>query len=121
MTVLRRKVRRKVRAKPRARRAVAPIQKRRRIGGVPEGYTRRSSGLLVPAEATKLVEPSKLQKGLRDAHRAIGDLLAELAKSIGGDYAVTEIELAASFNADGKFLGLGVGGAATVTVRLGPP
>ncbi len=35
-------------------------------------------------------------------------------------FTIKEIELSASLNAEGKFLGFGVGGAATVTVRIGP-
>lgn len=35
-------------------------------------------------------------------------------------YAISEIGLTASFNADGKFLGFGVGGAASITIKITP-
>jgi len=120
MTVVRKKVRRKVRARPRAKPATAARSKAKRIEQVPSGYTKTMTGLVVPTNVAKVVDPSKLRKGLRDAHRAIADLLEELAGSLGDGFAVREIELTASFSADGKFLGFGVGGAATVTVRMGP-
>jgi hypothetical protein len=36
------------------------------------------------------------------------------------EYSISEMELSASFNAEGKFLGIGVGGAKSITIRVKP-
>ncbi|MDX1527409.1 MAG: hypothetical protein R3337_02205 [Gammaproteobacteria bacterium] len=65
------------------------------------------------------VPPAKIRSGLSKAQDEIKKLMEALSELTEG-YTVSEIELAASFNADGKFLGIGVGGATTIKVRFRP-
>jgi hypothetical protein len=85
----------------------------------PDGFVRTSSGLLVrlPGE---VVPANKIKKGLSDARRQLEDTISDFIRSFGNDYEIAEIELMASFSADGKFLGIGPGGAASITLRIRP-
>ena len=107
------------RKKPaRARKKKAAKKTKRR----PLGYLQSAGGLLVPAaisEEVTPVPPAKIRSGLSKARTEIKKLMEELSELTEG-YTVAEIELAASFNADGKFLGIGVGGATTIKVRFRP-
>ncbi|HSS66276.1 MAG TPA: hypothetical protein VLS27_17740 [Gammaproteobacteria bacterium] len=89
---------------------------------VPLGYLHSAGGLLIPAkmsEEVTPVPPAKIRSGLTKARDEIKKLMEALSELTEG-YTVSEIELAASFNADGKFLGIGVGGATTIRVRFRP-
>jgi hypothetical protein len=88
---------------------------------------RAASGVvLVPTpRATRSGEPgvvpaSKLQKGISKAREQISGVLQELLEATRDGYEVTEIELSASFSADGKFLGFGVGGEMSITFKVRP-
>ena len=59
-------------------------------------------------------------KGLTKAKDEIDGLIQEIIDTSTADYEIHELEFAASFSADGKFLGIGVGGAATITLRIRP-
>jgi hypothetical protein len=94
----------------------------RRGRKVPLGYLQSAGGLLIPAkmsEEVTPVPPEKIRSGLSKARDEIKKLMEALSELTEG-YTVSEIELAASFNADGKFLGIGVGGATTIKVRFRP-
>ena len=94
----------------------------RRVKHVPLGYLQSAGGLLIPAkmsEEVTPVPPAKIRSGLSKARTEIKKLMEALSELTEG-YTVSEIELAASFNADGKFLGIGVGGATTIKVRFRP-
>ncbi len=89
---------------------------------LPLGYLQSAGGLLIPAKVTEEVTPvppAKIRSGLSKARNEIKKLMEALSELTEG-YTVAEIELAASFNADGKFLGIGVGGATTIKVRFRP-
>lgn len=108
-----------------ARKKPARAKKRpaaRRGKAVPLGYLQSAGGLLIPAkmsEEVMPVPPAKIRSGLSKARDEIKKLMEALSELTEG-YTVSEIELAASFNADGKFLGIGVGGATTIKVRFRP-
>ncbi len=107
------------RKKPVTRKRRAPLRKGEKA---PLGYLQSTGGLLIPAkvgEEVTPVPPSKIRSGLSKAQDEIKKLMEALSELTEG-YAVSEIELAASFNADGKFLGIGVGGATTIKVRFRP-
>ena len=98
------------------------IPSARKGKAVPFGYLEGSGGLLIPAKLSEKVTPvapAKIRSGLSKARTEIQKLMEELGELTEG-YTVSEIELAASFNADGKFLGIGVGGATTIKVRFRP-
>ncbi|MBV2100961.1 MAG: hypothetical protein KUF78_18885 [Candidatus Thiodiazotropha sp. (ex Lucina aurantia)] len=87
----------------------------------PPGYTSKDGEtILTPTRLEKPISPSKLQAGFRKAKKEIDKMLNELTDSLTDNYVISEIELTASFSADGSFLGFGVGGAATITIRIKP-
>lgn len=91
----------------------------RKILKRPAGYkVLPGTGLLAPIDS--VVEPSKMHRGITKARDEINSLIQELIDTTTTDYEIHEIEFAASFSADGKFLGVGVGGAATITFRIRP-
>jgi hypothetical protein len=79
---------------------------------VPEPVARKTADGVVPA--------SKLQSGIAKAREQISGVLQELLEATRDGYEVTEIELSASFNADGKFLGFGVGGEMSICFKVRP-
>jgi hypothetical protein len=85
------------------------------------GYVPTSAGVLVPARyAEKPVPSNKLVRGLTAARSQIEKAIGELASIMTEDYRIDEIEFSVSFDADGRFLGFGVGGAASITVKIKP-
>lgn len=102
-----------------SRRRKTPARRSKRV---PLGYLQSAGGLLIPAKVSEQVTPvppEKIRSGLSKARTEIKKLMEALSELTEG-YTVSEIELAASFNADGKFLGIGVGGATTIKVRFRP-
>jgi hypothetical protein len=89
----------------------------------PSGYTRNKGGkVLVPKDADvvdTVIEPSKLVAGIKKAKREVQNVADELADFVDG-YVVSEVSLTVSFNAEGKFLGVGVGGATSLELKLTP-
>ncbi len=80
------------------------------------GYTRIGK-LYVPHDVANVVPASKLRKGFAKAGDEINITLDDITSKI---YGITEIELSASFNANGKFMGFGVGGAASIKIKFAP-
>ena len=72
------------------------------------------SGLYVPVPA------SKMRKGIKKAQDEIRGMIREIAALMTDDFAITEIELTAGFNADGKFMGFGIGGDASIKIKIAP-
>ena len=95
---------------------------KRPLPKVPVGYSNSTSGILIPSGASNrdVVPPSKLRAGIKAAQAEIRKSLDDIISIMTQDFEIYEIELTASFNADGKFLGFGVGGAATITIRIRP-
>ena len=79
-------------------------------GGSPPGSAPRQRP--VPA--------SKVHAGLQKASEQIRAMVADLASLLTEQYRITQIVLTLSFSAEGKFLGFGAGGAASVTVTIAP-
>ena len=114
------KIPRKKAAKKKAKKKVA--KKKAKKKPLPPGYSKRTSGLVVPSDVESIdtvVEPSRLVNGLRSAKREVGNLIDELDDFAEG-YDVSEVSLEVSFSADGKFLGVGVGGATSIGLKLTP-
>jgi len=44
----------------------------------------------------------------------------EIVDTATNDYIISEIELTASFNAEGKFMGFGVGGEVSIVIKIKP-
>ena len=88
---------------------------------IPPDHSMTEGGIIVPNSALlKPVPASKLSEGLTKAKGEIQRIISEFASILTDEYAITEIEMQISFNADGKFLGFGIGGAASVTVKISP-
>jgi len=89
----------------------------------PPGYIRStSSDLFVPSSSQKysITPASKLRDGIKKAQSEIKQSLQEIVSLMTMDFSVSEIEFSVSFSADGKFLGFGVGGAASIKVKIKP-
>lgn len=90
------------------------------IARVPSGFRLTGqSGLLMPT-SFQPVEAGKLKKGISEAKRQLDDMLHEVLSTFSGSFGVKQVKLVASFSADGKFLGFGVGGAASIEITIGP-
>jgi len=83
------------------------------------GYITTRGGILVPNQLSEPVSTAKIRSGISKAKDEIRRLIDDLSELTDG-FEVSEIELAASFSAEGKFLGIGVGGATTIAIRFGP-
>lgn len=94
--------------------------KKKKIAGKPAGYSHSRGGILIPEKDSTPIPVSKLKKGFSSAKKEIQSIVEAIIMTMADDYVISEIELAASFSADGKFLGIGVGGAATITIRISP-
>ena len=99
--------------------ALSPSRKKK-VSRKPLGYSSTEGGLLVPIEATIPVPASKLKTGFKKARKEIDSIIEEIVETMTNDYVISEIELSASFSADGKFMGFGVGGAATIKFKIRP-
>ena len=118
-----RKVTSKKYAKKKTARRLGSKRKAKKKKRMPAGYRRRGSGpLIVPDNLDNIdtvVEPSKLVAGIKSAKVEVQKIADELIDSIDG-YDVVEIAFSVSFSADGKFLGVGVGGATSIEIKLTP-
>ena len=94
--------------------------KKKKITKKPAGYSESTGGILIPEKGSTPIPVSKLKKGFASAQKEIHSIVEDIITNMADDYVISEIELAASFSADGKFLGIGVGGAATITIRISP-
>ena len=93
----------------------------------PPGYSRPPGKKVLVATSRNqspvpenVVPANKLQAGIRTAQESISEVLQQLVEAARENYEITEIELSASFSADGKFLGFGVGGEMSITFRVKP-
>jgi hypothetical protein len=108
----------KVRAK--AKKVSVAKKKERMAGGEYDTYKYvNHGGILVQKSDLNPVPVAKLNKGLERAKRDIKKLLSVLTVSFQ-DYSITQIQFSISFDAEGKFLGIGVGGSTSVTVTAEP-
>jgi hypothetical protein len=101
------------------KKAVA-AEKKKVVKKLPAGYRETDSGLAVPSNLAQPVSANKLRKGFDKAKDEINSLIKEIASTMVESYSISEIELTASFSADGKFMGFGVGGAASVKIKIKP-
>ena len=123
-TVAKKKVAKRIPAKRKvAKRKVAKKKTKKKVSKrAPSGYRRNPAGnLLVPASDAidTVVETSKLKTGLKKAQKEVQELLDDWT-DMSDDYEVSEVTLSVSFSADGKFLGVGVGGATSIEIKLKP-
>ena len=103
------------------KKAKRKAKKKSAKSSIPAGYQKTSAGLLAPTGSSTgtPVKPAKIESGLSKARGEIDSLIVSLGDLTDG-YSVKEIELAVSFSADGKFLGVGVGGATSIKMRFAP-
>ena len=86
---------------------------------IPSGYTITPGGMAIPSDAAEPVKPSRIRKGIEHASAEIAGMIHELDRAVAG-VEIAEIELTVSFDAQGKFVGIGVGGATSIAVRFKP-
>ena len=68
----------------------------------------------------KPVDASSLRKGLEKARRDVKSMINETANIMTAQYNIRGLELSVSFNAEGKFMGFGVGDAASIKIKIAP-
>jgi hypothetical protein len=66
------------------------------------------------------VKASAISNGMKEAQKQIKSLVKEFADTLFQQYKITEIELTLAFSAKGAFLGIGVGGEASIKVKISP-
>lgn len=95
------------------------------IAGTGEGYKlkgriyQRDDIKKKPAvTSTKPIPTIKIIEGLGSAQEEISKLVEQIVETFDGNANVSEISLTLGFNAKGAFLGIGVGGAASVSVKI---
>ena len=86
------------------------------------GFIQGSTRLFLPTSVAKpvVVPSNKLREGLEAAQGQIKKTLQGFASVFTQDFEVAEISLTLSFNAEGKFLGFGAGGAMSVAIKIVP-
>lgn len=62
----------------------------------------------------------KLKEGIASANRALAELMEEFGSGILGSYDIADLEVPVSFDADGRFIGFGKGGAVTFSLTITP-
>lgn len=92
-------------------------------GRPPAGFKRRSSSnLFVPTthEESVVVNTTKIEQGITEAQFHIRRAVHSMQETLGDDIELTEVQLELSFSADGKFLGIGIGGATSIRITVKP-
>jgi hypothetical protein len=87
---------------------------------IPSGYTKTGGDIFIRTVDFKPVRPGKLQKGFEKAQKEIKKILNGIQKNMGKDYSVSEIQMSVSFDASGKFLGIGIGGSTQIMIKVVP-
>jgi hypothetical protein len=95
----------------------------RKKGGRVPGYKRRGSGLYVPTsgdfvDGEGVVKPSRMEKGIAEAKQRMKGMIYDFADSLDDGFEIAQAEFSASFSADGKFMGFGVGGATSIKLTI---
>jgi len=118
-TIVKKKAARKAAVKKKATGAIKVSKKEPRVYKI-QTFAENEDGLFVPYHLYRPVPAGKLMEGFEKAKSQIKRMTKEIVSTMKQDYIISEIELSASFNADGKFMGFGVGGAATIKIKISP-
>jgi len=71
-------------------------------------------------EQGKTVSAAALKRGFERARNEIVGMCDEISALMAGRYNIGKVELTVSFNANGEFIGFGVGGAASIKITIIP-
>ena len=72
------------------------------------------------AAAPSCVNAQQLKAGIGQANKALAEVIEQFGHTLRGDYDIGAIEVTVSFGEDGRFLGFGAGGAASMKLSLTP-
>ena len=86
---------------------------------LPPNYIIRD-GLAVPQTFMTPVPADKISKGLDKAKGRIKMMINSLSDTLTKEYEVESIQFSVSFDAEGKVMGIGVGGSTSVSVTVKP-
>lgn len=106
----------------------------RREGGMRGGYgqkppapNREGFASFTPAAKSQQEAPAaqpvavgKLKDGIKQANKALAEVIEQFGEGIQGDYDISQLEAQVSFGADGRFLGFGQGGAVSFSLTITP-
>lgn len=70
--------------------------------------------------AAPLVSAQQLKAGIGQANRALAEVVEQFGHTLRGDYDIGALEVTVSFDAEGRFLGFGAGGATSMKLSLTP-
>ncbi len=71
-------------------------------------------------EQGKTVSAAALKKGFERARNEIVGMCDEISALTTGRYNIGQVELTVSFNANGEFIGFGIGGATSIKITIIP-
>ena len=80
----------------------------------------RSEAPAARAPVAKAVSVQQLKAGIGQANKALAEVVEQFGTTLRGDYDIGAIEVSVSFDADGRFMGFGSGGAASMKLSLTP-
>jgi len=83
-------------------------------------FSLNERGIAVPTFAAHPVPVSKLEASLDKAQQEVLKLVGRFSKIASAEYEIKEIEVSLGFDADGKFLGVGIGSAASIKMKIVP-
>lgn len=78
----------------------------------PQAAPRPAANVPVPAAA--------LKAGIAQANKALGGVIEQFGSTIRGDYDISQVEVAVSFDSEGRFVGFGSGAAVSFTLTVTP-
>lgn len=120
----------KAAAKPAARAAARPAarvaSKPASLSSSDSEFSQGKNGFFLPKNMVAVaptpvpVPSNKLIAGITKAREDMQETLHAISEAFIGDFDVAEIEISASFDVKGAFLGFGVGGAASIKIKLKP-
>lgn len=109
-----------------AKASLKPAAKKAPIKKTFPGFRASHSGnVIIPTSfdgtfGEDVVKTSRLQAGIRKAKDDIASVIREVFEIATAEYYIESIDISLSFSADGKFMGVGVGGATSVRISVKP-
>jgi len=86
----------------------------------PRGQSAAPAPRPMAAPVSRPVPVARLKEGVAQANRALAEVIEQFGSTLSGDYDISALEVMVSFSEDGRFLGFGQGGAATMTLSVTP-
>ena len=99
----------------------AKTTKKKKVSKLPNGYGVSSGNIIArkeDIESKAIVPPSKFRLGFKKAKKEIDEIINDIVLSMRTNDVISEVELSIGFNVKGEFIGFGVGGAASLKIKI---